>query len=79
MNMSWDKAIYRKEQAYVALIHVMMLDKLNVVNYIRKQICVSKDVEEELTRLCTKTLLPQLILMVQILSHDDNTVAPECC
>ena len=69
--MSCDKGTYSKGQAYVDFSHGTMLDKLNIVNYTRKQICVSEDAEQQMRRLCTKMLAPQPVWMAKILSHDD--------
>ena len=52
------KGHYTVGQAYVAFSRVTQLDKLHIINYIRKQICVSQHAEKEMERLCKNTLPP---------------------
>ena len=68
--MSHSKGRYNKGQEYVAFTHVMILDKLHIVNYTRDEICVPGDVEGEKTRLCSKILLSQPVPMIHTMSHD---------
>ena len=50
------KGHYTIGQAYVAFSRVTQLDKLHIINYTRKQICVSQYAEKEMKRLCKNTL-----------------------
>ena len=50
-------------QAYIAFSMVTQPDKLHIINYTRKQICVSQHAEREMERLCQNTLpvMPQCL------------------
>ena len=52
------KGHYTVGQAYVAFSRVTQLDKLHIINYTRKQICVSQHAEKEMERLSKNTLPP---------------------
>ena len=56
--MTPSKGHYTVGQAYVAFSRVMQLDKLHIINYTRKQICVSQHAEKEMERLHKNTLPP---------------------
>ena len=45
---------YTVGQAYVAFSRVTQIDKLHIINYTRKQICVSPHAEKEMERICKK-------------------------
>ena len=61
--MTPSKDHYTVGQAYVAFSRVTQLDKLHIINYTRKQICVSQHAEKEIERLCQNTLplMPQCL------------------
>ena len=61
--MTPSKGHYSVGQAYVAFSRVTRLDKLHIINYIRKQIRVSQHAEKEMERLCQNTLplMPQCL------------------
>ena len=52
------KGHYTVGQAYVAFSRVTQLDKLHIINYTGKQICVSQHAEKEMVRLRKNTLPP---------------------
>ena len=56
--MTPSKGHYSIGQAYVAFSRVTQLDKLHIINYTRKQICVAQHAEKEMERLCQNTLPP---------------------
>ena len=56
--MTLAKGHYTVGQAYVAFSRVTQLDKLHIINYTRKQICVAQHAEKEMERLCKNTLPP---------------------
>ena len=58
VDMTPAKGHYTVGQAYVAFSRVMQLDKLNIINYTRKQIHVSQHAEKEMERLCKNTQPP---------------------
>ena len=67
--MTPSKGHYSVGQAYVAFSRVTQLDKLHIINYTRKQICVSQHSEKEMERLHQNTLppMPQCLFdLVQI-------------
>ena len=68
VDMTPSKGHYSVGQAYVAFNRVTQLDKLHIINYTRKQICVSQHAEKEMERLCQNTLpsmAPCLFELVQ--------------
>ena len=56
--MTPPKGHYSVGQAYVAFSRVTQLDRLHIINYTRKQICVSQHAEKEMERLHQNTLPP---------------------
>ena len=58
VDMTPPKGHYSVGQAYIAFSRVAQLDKLHIINYTRKQICISQNVEKEMERL-TQNTLPQ--------------------
>ena len=58
IDMTPAKGHYTVGQAYVALSRVTQPDKLHIINYTRKQICVSQHAEKEIERLHKNTLPP---------------------
>ena len=63
VDMTPSKGHYTVGHAYVAFTRVTQLDKLCIINYTRKQICVSQHAEKEMERLCQNTLplMPQCL------------------
>ena len=57
VDMTPSTGHYTVGQAYVAFSRVTQLDKLHIINYTKKQICVSQHAEKEMERLCINTLL----------------------
>ena len=58
VDMTPSKDHYSICQAYIAFSRVTQLDKLHIINYTRKQICVSQHAEKEMERLYQNTLPP---------------------
>ena len=56
--MTASKGHYTVGQAYIAFSRVTQLDKLHIISFTRKQICVSQNAEKEMERLCQNTLQP---------------------
>ena len=67
IDMTHAKGKFRPGEAYVAFSRVRTLQKLHIINYTQRQICVSEHVEKEMKRL-RKNILPQ---MPSYLFHDD--------
>ena len=66
IDMTPAKGKFRPGEAYVAFSRVRTLQKLHMIIYTQKQICVSEHVEKEMKRL-RKNILPQ---MPSYLFHD---------